>query len=114
MGSRVESTAKPYEEKAIQAEKSGDTKSAKENYLLAYQYYRLARFLTINSEGKKQVYRKSQEMLLKAAQYFEVPIERVEIPFKPQGTEGKYIIAYLRLAKNWRCTLSFAFQLGWN
>jgi len=63
------SAALPYEEKAVQAEKAGDTQSAKENYLLAYQYYRLARFPTINSEGKRQAYRKSQEMLLKAAQY---------------------------------------------
>jgi hypothetical protein len=93
------SVAKPYEEKGAQAEKAGDTQSAKENYLLAYQYYRLARFPTINSEGKKQAYRKSQEMLLKAARYFDVPIERVEIPFKPQGNEGNRIIAYLRIPK---------------
>ncbi len=48
------SVAKPYEEKATQAEKAGDTQTAKENYLLAYQYYRLARFPTINSEGKNR------------------------------------------------------------
>jgi esterase FrsA len=93
------SVAKPYEEKAAQAEKAGDTQSAKENYLLAYHYYRLARFPTINSEGKKQAYRKSQEMLLKAARYFDFPIERVEIPFKPHDNEGKRIIAYLRVPK---------------
>ena len=92
-------TAKPYEEKAIQAERAGNIQIAKENYLLAYQYYRLARFPTINSEGKKQAYRKSQEMLLKAARYFDVPIERVEIPFIPEGKEGNRIIAYLRLPK---------------
>jgi esterase FrsA len=92
-------TAKPYEEKAIQAEIAGNAQIAKENYLLAYQYYRLARFPTINSEGKKQAYRKSQEMLLKASRYFDVPIERVEISF-PEGKEGNRIIAYLRLPKN--------------
>ena len=91
--------AKPYEERAVTAEKTGDTKSAKENYLRAYQYYRLARFPTINSEGKKQAYKKSQEMLLKAARYFDFPIERVEIPFKPHGNEGNRIIAYLRVPK---------------
>ena len=95
------SVAKPYEEKAAQAEKAGDTQSAKENYLLAYQYYRLARFPTINSEGKKQAYRKSQEMLLKAARYFDVPIERVEIPFKPQGNEGNQHNCLLASAQNW-------------
>jgi esterase FrsA len=97
--SAFSSVAKPYEEKAAQAEKAGNTQSAKENYLLAYQYYRLARYPTINSEGKKHAYRKSQEMLLKAARYFDAPIERVEIPFKPQGNEGNRIVAYLRVPK---------------
>ncbi len=91
--------AKPYEEEAARAEKAGNTQSAKENYLLAYQYYRMARFPTINSEGKKQAYRKSQEMLLKAAKYFDVPIQRIEVPFKPQGNEGNKIVAYLRVPK---------------
>lgn len=103
--------ARPYEEKAVQAEKAGDTESAKENYLLAYQYYRLARFPTINSEGKRQAYRKSQDMLLKAAKYFEVPIERVEIPFKPQGNEGNRIVAYLRVPKTGQAP--FPMLLSW-
>jgi hypothetical protein len=106
------SAALPYEEKAVQAEKAGDTQSAKENYLLAYQYYRLARFPTINSEGKRQAYRKSQEMLLKAAQYFEVPIERVEIPFIPQGNEGNHIVAYLRLPKTGKKPFPLLFSWG--
>jgi hypothetical protein len=105
------SAALPYEEKAVKAEKAGDTQSAKENYLLAYQYYRLARFPTINSEGKRQAYRKSQEMLLKAAQYFEVPIERVEVPFIPQGNEGNRIVAYLRLPKTGK--KPFPLLLSW-
>jgi pimeloyl-ACP methyl ester carboxylesterase len=104
--------AKPYEEKAAQAEKTGDAQSAKENYLRAYQYYRLARFPTINSEGKKQAYRKSQEMLLKAARYFDVPIERVEIPFKPQGNEGNQIIAYLRVPKTGSGPFPLLFSWG--
>jgi esterase FrsA len=91
--------AKPYEEKATQAEKQGDAQSAKDNYLKAYQYYRLARYPTINSPGKKEAYRKSQEMMLKAAKYFEVPLERVEIPFKGKEGEGDRIIAYLRIPK---------------
>jgi|ERR1035437_1105125 hypothetical protein len=74
------SIAKPYEEKAAQAEKAGDAQNAEENYLRAYQYYRLARYPTINSDGKKQAYRKSQEMLFKASQFFDFPLERVEIP----------------------------------
>ena len=93
------SIAKPYEEKAIQAEKEGNTQRAKENYLQAYQYYRLARYPTTNSNGKKEAYRKSQEMILKASRYFESPIERVEIPFKGRNGEGNKIIAYVRVPK---------------
>jgi pimeloyl-ACP methyl ester carboxylesterase len=91
--------AKPYEEKAAQAEKAGDTQGAKENYLRAYQYYRLARYPTTNSAGKKEAYKKSQETLLKASRYFDAPIETVEIPFKGKSGEGNKIIAYLRLPK---------------
>ncbi|MGO9388129.1 MAG: hypothetical protein ACLPWD_08815 [Methanobacterium sp.] len=72
------SLAKPYEDKANEAEKNGDKEEAKENYLRAYQYYRLARYPTINSDVKKEAYIKSQEMLLKASQFFDVPIERVD------------------------------------
>jgi hypothetical protein len=89
------SIAKPYGEKAAQAEKAGDAQNAKENYLRAYQYYRLARYPTINSDGKKQAYRKSQEMLFKASQFFDSPLERVEIPFSGKTGEGNKIVAYL-------------------
>ncbi len=91
------SIAKPYEDRAGDAEKAGDTLTAKDNYLRAYQYYRLARYPTINSAGKKAAYKKSQEMLLKASRYFDVPIERVEIPFKGKPGEGDRIVAYLRI-----------------
>lgn len=53
------SVANTYEERADQAAKLRDLKEARENYLKAYQYYRLARFPTTNSEGKKVAYRKS-------------------------------------------------------
>ena len=106
------SVAKPYEDTAGQAEKAGDAQRAKENYLLAYQYYRLARFPTINSEGKKRAYRKSQEMLLKAAKYFEIPIERVEIPFTAKGNEGNSIVAYLRVPKTGAMPFPLLFSWG--
>jgi esterase FrsA len=93
------SVAAPYEAKASHAEKAYDKMAAKDNYLRAYQYYRLARYPTINSNAKKQAYRKSQQMFLKAAQYFEIPIERVEIPFKGKVGEGKTIIGYLMSPK---------------
>jgi len=91
--------AKPYEAKATQAEEAGDAKGAKEDYLRAYQYYMLARYPTINSDGKKKAYRKSQEMLLRASRYFDVPITRVEIPFNGRAGEGSSIVAYLREPK---------------
>ena len=93
------SAAKPYEEKAGLAENAGDAQNAKENYLRAYQYYRLARYPTINSEGKQQAYRKSQEMLLKASEFFDVPLERIKIPFTGKAREGNEIVAYVRLPK---------------
>jgi esterase FrsA len=89
--------ARPYETKAALAEKAGDSKAAKENYLRAYQYYMLARYPTINSEGKKKAYRKAQEMLLKASNYFDVPIQKISIPFKGKAGEGNSIPAYLRV-----------------
>jgi len=91
--------ARPYESKATQAEGVGDSQGAKENYLLAYQYYMLARYPTINSSGKKAAYRKSQEMLIKASRYFEVPIAKVEIPFNGRADEGSSIPAYLRVPR---------------
>ncbi len=105
------SAAKPYEVKAAQAEKAGDKQGAKENYLRAYQYYRLARYPTINSEGKKEAYRKSQEMLFKAACFFDIPIERIEIPFKGKSGEGNKIIAYLRVPKTG--VLPFPLLVSW-
>ena len=52
----------------------------------------LARYPTINSDGKKAAYRKSQEMLLKASRYFEVPMTEVEIPFNGRrGEESRYL-----------------------
>ncbi len=106
------SLAKPYEDKAGQAEKDGDAQEAKENYLRAYQYYRLARYPTINSDVKKEAYRKSQEMLLKASQYFDVPIERVEIPFKGRDGEGDKIIAYLRIPNTGIASFPLLFTWG--
>lgn len=94
------SVAEPYEIRAVRAEMEGDARSAKENYLRAYQYYRLARYPTINSVGKREAYRKSQEMLFKASRFFEVPLERVVMPFKGRAGEGDSIVGYLRVPKN--------------
>lgn len=93
------SVARPYETKAANAQAAGDSKETKEYYLRAYQYYMLARYPTINSKGKKEAYRKSQEALLKASRHFEVPIVKINIPFEGREGEGKSIPAYLRIPK---------------
>ena len=94
------SVALPYENEADRADRVGDSQAAKENYLRAYQYYMLARYPTINSEGKKKAYKKSQDMLLKASRHFEIPLTKVEIPFNGRGGEGNSIPAYLREPKS--------------
>jgi esterase FrsA len=86
-----------YAARAVDAEQAGDTSAARENYLRAYGYYRMARYPTTNSVGKKSAYPKSQDMLLRASRYFEIPIERVEIPFDGRPGEGARIVAHLRL-----------------
>lgn len=88
-----------YQARAEEAEQIGDTSVAHENYLRAYGYYRMACYPTMNSAGKKSAYRKSQEMLLRASRYFDIPIERVEIPFAGRPGEGDRIIAHLRVPK---------------
>jgi esterase FrsA len=91
--------ARPFEEQARAAEVKGDIKAAKELYLRASGLYRLARWPVVNSPGKKTAYRKSQETFLAAARHFEIPVERVEIPFQGRPGEGKAVIAYFRKPK---------------
>src|SRR5262245_5731151 len=88
--------AVPHEEKAASAEVTGDTASALKSYLIAYDYYHVARYPAPNSPGKLQAYRKSQENYLKAARYFEPPLERVEMPFSGRAGEGTVAVGYLR------------------
>ncbi|HEX6511300.1 MAG TPA: alpha/beta hydrolase [Chloroflexota bacterium] len=88
--------AAPYEQRAREAEARGDASTAEQAYLSAYAYYRLARYPTTNSPGKKAAYEKSVASYLKAARYFDPPLERVEIPFAARPDEGVKIIAYWR------------------
>jgi esterase FrsA len=86
--------AQPFEEQARAAEATGDARAAKENYFHAYALYRMARYPTTNSPGKRAAYRKSQEMYLAAARYLPYAFERVEIPFKGRSGEGTKSIGY--------------------
>ena len=92
--------AAPHEERAAKAETAGDLVSARKEYLIAYDCYHVARYPAPNSPGKLAPYRKSQENFLKAARHFDPPLERVEMPFKARGGEGKASIGLLRTPKS--------------
>ena len=91
--------SEPYEEKAARAEAAGDQASAMKNYLIAYDYYHVARYPAPNSPGKIKAYRKSQENFLKAARYVDPPLERVEMPFHGRAGEGTVSVGYFRRPK---------------
>ena len=83
-----------WEEKANAAEKAGNAAQAKENFLKSYGYYGIARHPFPSTPGKRHGYHKTREMFLAASKYFDIPVERVSIPF-----HGKAIVGHLRLPK---------------
>ncbi|HLN88175.1 MAG TPA: alpha/beta hydrolase, partial [Candidatus Limnocylindrales bacterium] len=93
------SLAAPHEELAAKAEAGGDHAMARNQYLIAYDCYHIARYPAPNSPGKLAAYRKSQENFHKAAQYFDPPLERVEISFKGKAGEGAKSVGLLRKPK---------------
>jgi esterase FrsA len=84
--------AEPWERRAAVFEAQGQTTEAREAYLKASMYYSIAKFPVINHPAKQAAYRKSIDLYLKAARWFDPPLERVTIPF-----EGRQIIGYLRI-----------------
>jgi esterase FrsA len=91
--------ARPYEEGGQAEEKTGNFDLAKNNYMLAYNYYRMARFPVPNTPAKKAAYWASVDNYVKASRYFDPPLERIVIPFAGREGEGKEIRAYLRKPK---------------
>lgn len=91
--------AVPYEERAREAEERGDVAAAREDYLLAYGFNRVARYPCMNSPSKREAYRKSQDMFMKGGQYMDPPVERVEMPFKGRPGEGSASIGLARRPK---------------
>jgi pimeloyl-ACP methyl ester carboxylesterase len=91
--------ASAHEERAAKAEADGDTVTAMKQYLIAYDCYHVGRYPAPNSPGKMKAYRKSQENFLKAARYFDPPLERVEMPFRGRPGEGKVSGGLLRKPK---------------
>ena len=88
--------AEPHEERAANAEAKGDVETARREYLIAYDCYHVARYPAPNSPGKVAAYGRSQELFLKAARYFDPPLERIEMPFRGRAGEGKASIGLLR------------------
>jgi hypothetical protein len=88
--------AAPYEERAAEAEACGDVAAARDLYLVAYDYCHVARYPAPNSPGKLRAYRRSQDNYLKAARYFDPPLERVEMSFKGRAGEGAVSVGLLR------------------
>jgi len=86
--------AEPWVQKAEEFEKQGNSQEAMKAYIMSSLYYSIAKFPVLNHPAKQAAYRKCVEMYLKAARYFDPPLERVAIPF-----EGKEIIGYLRKPK---------------
>jgi hypothetical protein len=80
-----------WEDRARDAESKRDNAGAKEAYLRAYGYYGIARHPFPSTPGKQRGYEKTREMFLAASKYFDIPVERVAIPFN-----GKKVVGHLR------------------
>ena len=81
-----------WEEKAHKAEAGDRRDEAKQAYLKSYGYYGIGRHPFPSTPGKQHAYLKAREMHLAASRYFDIPLERVAIPF-----HGKEIVGHLRL-----------------
>lgn len=93
----------PYEEKANRAEAAGVVRAAVRNYLIAYNFFHVGWYPAPGSPGKLLAYRRSVDTYLKAARFFDPPLERVEIPFKARPGEGEIAVGYLRRPKEVQC-----------
>ena len=86
-----------WEDNAYSAERAGNAAQAKDAFLKSYGYYGIARHPFPSTPGKYHGYQKTREMFLAAAKYFDIPIERVSIPFRDKP--DKPIVGHLRLPK---------------
>lgn len=84
-----------HEAKAdARAKQGAPAKELAEEYDLAFGYCLIGRYPVPSSPAKKEAYGHALRMFQKAAKYFEVPLEVLEVPF-----EGKKIVAYLQVPK---------------
>jgi esterase FrsA len=80
------------EAEAEKLEKGDDKAKTRDAYLLAFNYFRIARYPCPVSPATEAAYQKSLHTFKKAAAYFDPRLEIVEIPF-----EGKKLIGYLQV-----------------
>jgi pimeloyl-ACP methyl ester carboxylesterase len=92
--------AEPHQARAAAAERAEDGTTATREYLKAYEFWRMARYPAPNSAPKRDAYRASQQMYLKAAHWFDPPLERVWMPFTGKPDEGMFVIGDLRKPAN--------------
>ena len=89
LGDRVRS-------EAVQAELAGDTGRAAAMYQKASGLFFMGRFPCPNHPAKERCAVAERETYLKLSQYWAEPIERVEIPFAGQASEGRHVVALVR------------------
>ena len=75
---------------------AGDTGTAAAKFLQAHGLYFLGRFPSPNHPAKMENHRLERETYLEAARYFEVPTERVSVPFPGRAGEGDQVIFLYR------------------
>jgi esterase FrsA len=101
-----------YEAKAdALAANDAPNKELAELYELAFDATRMGRYPAPSTPGKKQAYRHSLRMFRKAANYFDVPLQVIEIPFK-----DKKLVGYLQVppgVKNPPIVLHWGGVDGW-
>jgi esterase FrsA len=86
LGQRAEADAEKQEHAG------GDVAKTRDLYLLAFNYYRIARYPCPVSPATQTAYEKSLRVFRKAAKHFDPPLEIVELPF-----EGRTLIGYLQV-----------------
>ncbi len=88
--------ANPHAERAREADGQGRAEAAKAEWLVAYNYERVARYPAPSSPAKLAAYARERSHYANAARYFDPPLEVVRIPFRGRPGEGDAVIALLR------------------
>lgn len=89
LGERAEGEAEKLESAGAEGRKVRDL------YLLAFNYFRIARYPCPISAATEAAYQSSLRAFKRATRYFDPPLEIVEVPF-----EGKTLIGYLQVPRN--------------